>query len=765
MQTRALVYNASLRINERRRQTFKVTLCRFFTCFLYLSWVSKVEGSNCSFLELNPPIVVVEYGSSVSVDCSTDVTHDGMGWEASEGSVSMTKDKLITWRVSNLRQWDIRPQCYINYNRKQCETFLPITIYKTPDSVSINTLSVVNQTVTEGSQNELQCNISNVAPVKGLIVKWFKGETEVKTETFINTTKTPVNETSTLVITADRDDDGAQYRCEAELELGADGPQPPPKVTSEPFNINVHFKPAINETKLPSTVSVIRGYPLWLVCEADGNPTPNISWSNGSSSTLETSNGILTLDEVSDEAFYTCTAVNTVNTTTRIVKVVITDVYIKQVNHTGPMIEGSQYELQCDIVNVAHVKSLTVKWFKGERELQSETFNDTTKTPVKSKLQITANRSDNGTQCRCEAEMNVEPAAQNGSTLKSKSFTIEVYFKPVINVDKLPSQVPIFRGYPVVLSCEADGYPTPEISWKINHNVLVKGGTLNITEAASQNIICIANNAVGNDSREVKVVLTGPSSIDIKPVNHTGPMINGSEYELQCDIVNVAPVKSLTVKWFKGEKEVHNKTFKTPSVNETSILKITANRSEIGIEYRCEAEMTAEPAAQNISRLKSNFTVQFKPVINETKLPSEVPVFRGYPVVLTCEANGNPTPEIRWKTNPNNIVNGENLTITEAISQNPVCIANNPFGTVHREVNVVLTEDYLPLIAGLVAITVAVISVIFIFIYSIYYKTAKMGHYTLKDTKPCTQNGKIALNGKDNTSFPMKKLSESDIFA
>ncbi|XP_073713089.1 intercellular adhesion molecule 1 [Misgurnus anguillicaudatus] len=760
MQTRALVSNASVRINVRRRQTFKVTLCRFFTCFLYLSWVSQVEGDACP-LKLNPRSFVVEYGSSVSANCSTNIPHLGMGWEATEGGVPSTTDKLITWRVSNLRQWDIRPQCYINYNRDQCSILLPVTVYKTPDSVSINT---VDQTVTEGSWYELQCDIMEVAP-GNVTVKWFKGETEVKTETFINTTKTPVNETSTLNIPAVRDDDGVQYRCEAELELGEDGPQPPPKVTSEPLKITVYFKPAINETKLPSTVSVIRGYPLWLVCEADGNPTPNISWSNGNSSILKTSNGILTLDEVSDEAFYTCTAVNIVNTTTRIVKVVITDVYIKQVNHTGPMIEGSQYELQCDIVNVAHVKSLTVKWFKGERELQSETFNDTTKTPVKSKLQITANRSDNGTQCRCEAEMNVEPAAQNGSTLKSKSFTIEVYFKPVINVDKLPSQVPIFRGYPVVLSCEADGYPTPEISWKINHNVLVKGGTLNITEAASQNIICIANNSVGNDSREVKVVLTGPSSIDIKPVNHTGPMINGSEYELQCDIVNVAPVKSLTVKWFKGEKEVHNKTFKTPSVNETSILKITANRSEIGIEYICEAEMTAEPAAQYISPLKSNFTVQFKPVINETKLPSEVPVFRGYPVVLTCEANGYPIPEIRWETNPNNIVNGTNLTITEATSQNPVCIANNSFGTVHREVNVVLTEDYLPLIAGLVAITVAVISVIFIFIYSIYYKTAKMGHYTLKDTKPCTQNGKIALNGKDNTSFPMKKLSESDIFA
>nr|XP_055044791.1 hemicentin-1-like [Misgurnus anguillicaudatus] len=332
MQTRALVYNASLRINERRRQTFKATLCRFFTCFLFLSWVSQLEGNDDCPLKLNPPSVVVEYGSSASANCSTDVTHDGMGWEAKEGGVPQNPTyKLVTWRVSNLTKWDIRPQCFINYNRMPpCLTLLPVTVYKTPDSVSINT---VDQTVTEGSQYELQCDIMNVAP-RNLTVKWFKGETVVHNETFNNTIKIPGNVTSTLQITANRSDDGVQYRCEAELQLGADGPQPPPKVTSEPLNITVYFKPAINGTKLPSTVSVIRGYPVQLVCEAEGNPPPEISWSNDNSSILETSNGILTLDEVSDEAFYTCTANNSVNRTIRIVKVVITENYV-------PIIVGS----------------------------------------------------------------------------------------------------------------------------------------------------------------------------------------------------------------------------------------------------------------------------------------------------------------------------------------------------------------------------------------------------------------------------------------
>ncbi|XP_073670136.1 intercellular adhesion molecule 1-like [Paramisgurnus dabryanus] len=236
MQARALVYTASFRIKERRQQTFKITLCHFFISFLYLSWVLQVEGFGCP-LKLNPSSVVVEYGSSVSVECSTNETHDGMGWEATVGPVPMTTtDKLITWRVSNLRRWEIKPQCYINYKRNLCSTLLLLTIYKTPDSVSISTVDHTGP-MTNGTQYELQCDIVNVAPLKSLIVKWFKRETEVKTETFTDTIKTPVNVKSTLQITPNRDDVRAQYRCEAELNLGAKGPQPPPRMTSEPLNI------------------------------------------------------------------------------------------------------------------------------------------------------------------------------------------------------------------------------------------------------------------------------------------------------------------------------------------------------------------------------------------------------------------------------------------------------------------------------------------------------------------------------------------------
>ncbi len=84
-------------------------------------------------VQLNPERVVVRFGGSVTATCNISILHEGMGWEASEGAVPRTKNKnMITWRVSELKEWDIKPICYINYkidDPDPCEVELPVTIY------------------------------------------------------------------------------------------------------------------------------------------------------------------------------------------------------------------------------------------------------------------------------------------------------------------------------------------------------------------------------------------------------------------------------------------------------------------------------------------------------------------------------------------------------------------------------------------------------------------------------------------------------------
>ncbi|XP_051745755.1 intercellular adhesion molecule 5 isoform X5 [Ctenopharyngodon idella] len=544
--------------------------------------INLAYGDSECPVELNPQRVVVEYGGSVSVNCSTSVTHHGMGWEVSEGAVPQSRDNLITWRVSNLTQWDIQPFCYLNH-KKQCQLELPVTIYKTPDSVSIST---VNHTgpMMEGNQYELQCDVLNVAPVQYLTVKWYKGQTLVDQTNFTDTIKTPVDKTVTLMIRPDRADDGAQYRCEAELELGEEGPQPPPKLTSDPLNITVYYKPTINETKLPSVVPLFRGYSVVIVCEADGNPKPTISWN------ISTNNPVysetFTITDSTPEDLY-CIADNSVDTDIRHVKVSVQDsecpvelnpqrvvveyggsvsvdcktyvlhhgmgweasegavpqsrdtlitwrvsnltqwdiepfcylnhkkqcqlelpvtvyktpdsVSISTVNHTGPMMEGNQYELQCDVLNVAPVQYLTVKWYKGQTLVDQTNFTDTTKTPVNKTvtLMIRPDRADDGVQYRCEAELELgAEGPQPPPKVTSDPLSITVYYKPQSNLceDWSPKNGTSLVSYPILNSLE--GNPRPNISWRRKSSLLNASVPLNTNDSGKYEIT--ASNELGH---------------------------------------------------------------------------------------------------------------------------------------------------------------------------------------------------------------------------------------------------------------------------
>lgn len=56
----------------------------------------------------------------------------------------------------------------------------------------------------------------------------------------VRVTRTPVNVSSTITIALDRSDSGTTFWCEAQLDLGPDGPQPPPKMVSSPLNFTVY---------------------------------------------------------------------------------------------------------------------------------------------------------------------------------------------------------------------------------------------------------------------------------------------------------------------------------------------------------------------------------------------------------------------------------------------------------------------------------------------------------------------------------------------
>ncbi|XP_072560776.1 cell adhesion molecule 2-like isoform X2 [Paramormyrops kingsleyae] len=266
-----------------------------------------------------------------------------------------------------------------------------------------------------------------------------------------------------------------------------------------------------------------------------------------------------------------------------------------------------------------------------------------------------------------------------------------------------------------------------------------------------------------------------PDNVSVSSMNSTDPMVEGSQYQLKCEIQNIAPVQNLTVKWYKGDTLVHEdrdyvikvkkpEREKAPvSVSSTLLITAnrTANRTDDNVQYSCGAELDLGPEGPQpplaVKSTPLRVTVHYKPTINP--IVTDLHVIHGYSAVLNCSAKGNPPPDIVWIFNGRQLPTQDGIyTISERDDEGKyTCRANNSVGIHEETVRVIVTENYMPLIAGILVVLVLAISLAFCVIYSIYYKNKKMGHYSLKNVKLCTQNGNVAQNGN---SLPMTRLPE-----
>ncbi|KAM9346625.1 hemicentin-2-like [Symphorus nematophorus] len=358
--------------------------------------------------------------------------------------------------------------------------------------------------------------------------------------------------------------------------------------------------------------------------------------------------------------------------------------------------------------------------------------------------------------------------------------------EPECPIEITPDKMVVeYRGSGQTATCNATSTGARnlegEVSWEVQGGVRTDSASwsVNTHEDWNESPVCTATfKGIGRCHKRLDFTLYKmPDSVSIRRLDNLDSVMEETQFQLQCDITNVAPVQKLAVRWYR-ENEAYQPRIngsvrvsgcrsdtdcpiRTP-VNVLSTINVTLGRQNNGTEFRCEAHLDLGSERlqlpPSITSDPLNITVYYKPTINTTKLPKTVPVFRGYPEELVCEADGHPAPEIQWlySSDKKTRLSGNKLTVYEAGFYN--CSASNAVAATSHEVEVILKEDYLPLIAGFVAVTVVAISVVFLFIYSIYYKNTKMRRYSLKNPKLSTHNGNVAHNGLD-MQFPMTKLS------
>ncbi|XP_043971614.1 vascular cell adhesion protein 1-like [Gambusia affinis] len=261
-----------------------------FSClFLLISFLNILRCfhvSACDYTCQDKPVItpsrlVVKFGDPASATCVAckeaclPPDENIINMEVSLGTYNINGN-TVSWTVNQMTEWELTPKCFYTTENDQCCTDLPITVYKPPESVSFSIKP--SGPLIEGSEVTLHCDVLNVAPAKNLIVTFYRGQRSLGEEKSSNTAKKPVNEEFSLSYNISKEDNQVQFWCEAKLELGAEGPQPPLVVKSDNLTATVYYGPELKVPADPAPVSIVRGEPLHLTCVAEGNPKPRYNW-------------------------------------------------------------------------------------------------------------------------------------------------------------------------------------------------------------------------------------------------------------------------------------------------------------------------------------------------------------------------------------------------------------------------------------------------------------------------------------------------------
>ncbi|XP_025762104.1 immunoglobulin superfamily member 10 isoform X3 [Oreochromis niloticus] len=676
-----------------------------FSCLI--ACTGKLVSTSCS-LEFSPPRVVVRFGDSLSANCtsSSDQT-EGIGWESPYGGVDLTLGvSSLLFKIDSVPEWDTGPMCYMNScDGDQCVKVLPVTVYKMPDSVSLKNL----RTVEEGQQFAIQCDIVNVAPARNLSVLWHKGKKILSSQTFDESSPSPVSKSSVLTLTAHRDDDGAEIWCEAKLNLWPQEQGPPP-VRSEAHTLTVLYPPTFISAS-DETLDFPAGKSMTLNCNATGNPLPSYHWQflQAAQETHKNQNEnypVLTRP-FEFPGIYTCTASNTQGTVTKnftVSESPYPPAFIDPLNETLELSAGEKMTLNCNATGNP-LPSYHWQFLQAAQEThknQNENYPVLTR-PFKFPGIYTC-------------------TASNTQGTVTKYFTVSESPYPPAFIDPLNETLELSAGEKMTLNCNATGNPLPSYHWQFpqaaqetyknqNENYPVLTQPFKFPGIYT----CTASNTQGTVTKYFTVSESPYPPAFINPLNETLELSVGEKMTLNCNATG-NPLPSYHWQFPQAAQE----TYKNQDVNHP----IVTRPFEFPGVYTCTASNTQGTVTKYFTVSESPYPPAFINPLNET-----LELSAGEKMSLNCNATGNPLPSYHWQfpqaaqeTYKNQDVNHPIVTRPFEFPGVYTCTASNTQGTVTKY----FTVSKPPGIgSGVIAgIAVFVVLVVLLFGALMYYKYA-----------------------------------------
>lgn len=287
---------------------------------------SETMPDPCKPVILGPDPVFVEYGGSISLNCTMmcNSTIEARGWETSLRKDEGPMDKYwITTNLLNITQWISVPQCFtIDISSVTRTTQITIVAYEAPSDVRVD----LPPEMVVGQSYSVICQVLNIAPKRNLSVSIFRGTETLHRESFSHDlTNTSTDVIITHDVTAQRKDQGAEYSCTAVLDLRPNG---------RVFNASSLRKsisivgPPINIKISTERTDFQNGDNFTVRCYAEGNPSPMFTWHLPSNESTRTSHNGSTVTIIAAQGMhsgtYECRAQNRFGTTMAKVDILLT---------------------------------------------------------------------------------------------------------------------------------------------------------------------------------------------------------------------------------------------------------------------------------------------------------------------------------------------------------------------------------------------------------------------------------------------------------
>ncbi|XP_043555476.1 hemicentin-1 [Chiloscyllium plagiosum] len=513
------------------------------------------------------------------------------------------------------------------------EIFYDLKVYVPPTIIGSNDMV----TVVVNNPVRLECEASGI-PVPSLT--WLKDGSPVSS--FSDAIQVQ-SRGRVLSITSAQISDTGKYTCVA---LNAAGEQ------QQHIDLRVHVPPNIMGEEQNASVIINQG--IVLKCQSNAIPPPTLSWLKDGKPLLK-KQGLTVSDDgstlkieaaqVLDAGRYTCEATNVAGKTEKNYNLnVWVPPSIQGLNELSKLtvIEGSLISLICES---SGIPPPSLMWMKNGSPLLNDHIGQVRIVSGGRQLQISNAKISDGASYTC--------VASNIAGNSIKEYTLEVYVRPTIsNSGSHLNEVSVIRGNDITLECKTQGIPRPALTWMKDGRPLVNSRRVSILNDGQ--LLRVQNTQIFDAGRYVCVAESVAGQVD-KRYNlnvHVPPSINGAQgvpenisvvvnnpVVLACEASGI-PLPSIT--WLKNGQPISlNSAFRILSGG--WILRLMHPAVEDSGRYSCVVTNAAGEDSKNF-----NLNVLVPPsIVNEDKI-EDLKIKEKQSITFTCEASGNPVPQIKW---------------------------------------------------------------------------------------------------------------------